>query len=64
MDTVIPGGVPAFEDVEPEVRTAWLGAQKALAWEKAYQGMRANYTVLLPAPPEGAAPPPSSVGTK
>ena len=64
VDTVIPGRVPAFEEVEPDVRTAWLGEQKALAWEKAYQGMRANYTVLLPGPPEGAAPPPSSVGTK
>jgi parvulin-like peptidyl-prolyl isomerase len=49
VDTVIPGRVPAFEEVEPDVRTAWLGEQKALAWEKAYQGMRANYTVLLPA---------------
>jgi parvulin-like peptidyl-prolyl isomerase len=64
VDTAIPGRVPAFEEVEPDVRTAWLGEQKALAWEKAYQGMRANYTVLLPGPPEGAAPPPSSVGTK
>ena len=28
------------------------GEQKAQAWEKAYKAMRANYTVLLPAPPE------------
>jgi parvulin-like peptidyl-prolyl isomerase len=48
VDTLIPGRVPAFEEVEPDVRTAWLGEQKALAWEKAYKGMRANYTVLLP----------------
>ena len=64
VDTVIPGRVPAFEEVEPDVRTAWLGEQKALAWEKAYKGMRANYTVLLPGPPEGAAPASSSAGTK
>jgi peptidyl-prolyl cis-trans isomerase C len=54
VDTLIPGRVPAFEEVEPDVRTAWLNEQKALAWEKAYKAMRANYTVLLPAPP-GAA---------
>ncbi|HQR11300.1 MAG TPA: peptidylprolyl isomerase, partial [Casimicrobiaceae bacterium] len=52
VDTAIPGRVPSFEEIEADVRTAWLGEQKALAWEKAYKGMRANYTVLLPGPPE------------
>ena len=52
VDTVIPGHVPAFEEVEPDVKTAWLAEQKALAWEKAYKDMRAKYTVLLPAPPD------------
>ncbi len=39
------------------MKTAWLGEQKALAWEKAYKAMRAKYTVLLPAPPESAGKP-------
>ena len=64
VDTVIPGRVPAFEEVEPDVRTAWLGEQKALAWEKAYKEMRAKYTVLLPAPPESSAASSSSQTTK
>jgi len=51
VDTVIPGRVPAFEEIEPDVKTAWLNEQKALAWDKAYKDMRAKYTVLLPAPP-------------
>jgi parvulin-like peptidyl-prolyl isomerase len=50
IDTVIPGRVPAFEEIEPDVKTAWLGEQKALAWQQAYKEMRAKYTVLLPAP--------------
>ena len=54
VDTVIPGRVPAFEEIEPDVRTAWLGEQKALAWQKAYKEMRARYTVLLPSPPPDA----------
>jgi peptidyl-prolyl cis-trans isomerase C len=61
VDTVIPGRIPAFEEVESEVKTAWLGDQKAQAWQKAYQTMRAKYTVLLPAPPDkqtASAPPP------
>jgi peptidyl-prolyl cis-trans isomerase C len=54
VDTVIPGRVPAFEEIEADVRAAWLGEQKAQAWAKAYKDMRAKYVVLLPAPPEGA----------
>ena len=52
VDTVIPGRIPAFEEMEPEVKTAWLGEQKAQAWQKAYAEMRAKYTVVLPAPPD------------
>jgi peptidyl-prolyl cis-trans isomerase C len=54
VDTLVPGRVPAFEEMEPEVKTAWLGAQKQEAMRKAYEVMRARYTVLLP-----AVPPPS-----
>ncbi len=50
VDTLIPDRVPAFEEVEDDVRRAWLAEQKAQAWQKAYQEMRAKYTVLLPAP--------------
>ena len=63
VDTVISGRVPAFEEIESDVKTAWLNEQKALAWDKAYKEMRAKYTVLLPAPPDkeaarAPAPPP------
>jgi peptidyl-prolyl cis-trans isomerase C len=61
VDTVIPGRIPAFEEIESEVKTAWLGEQKTRAWQKAYQTMRAKYTVFLPAPPDkqtASAPPP------
>ena len=36
--TVIPGRIPAFEEIEPDVKTAWLGEQKRQAWQKAYAG--------------------------
>jgi hypothetical protein len=55
VDTVIPGRIPAFEEMEPDVKTAWLGEQKATAWQKAYAEMRAKYTVLLPAPSDKEA---------
>ena len=44
VDTVIPGRVPAVEEIEPDVKTAWLADQKRQAWQKAYTEMRAKYT--------------------
>ena len=63
VDTIIPGRIPAFEEMEPDVKTAWLAEQKQTAWQKAYAEMRAKYTVLLPGPldknaSEAPAPPP------
>jgi hypothetical protein len=60
VDTVIPGRIPAFEEIEPDVKTAWLGEQKSTAWQKAYAEMRAKYTVLLPAAPSEAAQAPAT----
>jgi hypothetical protein len=56
VDTFAPGRIPDFEEVEPDVKTAWLTDQKEQAWRKAYDEMRAKYTVVLPAPPEDGAP--------
>jgi hypothetical protein len=52
VDAVIPGHVPPFEEVESDVKKAWHDDQEAQAWEKAYEGMRARYTVLLPSVPD------------
>jgi len=64
VDTVIPGRIPAFEEMERDVKTAWLAEQKQQAWQKAYKEMRAKYAVLLPAPPDNGVsqaptPPPA-----
>ena len=60
VDTVIPGRIPAFEEMEPDVKTAWLAEQKSTAWQKAYADMRAKYSVLLPAAPSEAAQAPAT----
>jgi peptidyl-prolyl cis-trans isomerase C len=59
LDTVIQGRVPAFEEVEQDVKTAWLGTRKQEAWRKAYEKIRSTYTVLLPVPADGASSPAS-----
>ncbi len=48
VDSVVPGRIPVFEEVEPDVKTAWLADQKQYAWQKAYEQMRAKYTAHLP----------------
>jgi peptidyl-prolyl cis-trans isomerase C len=55
VDTVIPGRIPAFEEMEPDVKTAWLADQKKQAWLKAYTEMRAKYILLLPGPSDKEA---------
>lgn len=57
VDSLIPSRIPAFEEIEPDVKTAWLGTRKAEASEEAYKKMRSKYVLALPAPPEGAPTP-------
>jgi len=49
VDSITPGRVPAFEEVEPDVKAAWVGEQRADAKRKAFDAMRARYEVVLPA---------------
>lgn len=48
VDSLTPARVPAFEEVEPDVRTAWIEEQRAEIREKAFEAMRARYEVVLP----------------
>jgi hypothetical protein len=58
VDSVTPGRVPTFEEVEPDVRTAWIEEQRAGIREEAFAAMRARYEVALPKemPAIGAPP--------
>jgi peptidyl-prolyl cis-trans isomerase C len=55
IESIVPGRVPAFEEVELDVKTAWLADQKAIEWQKAYEKMRAKYEIVAPQPPAEAA---------
>lgn len=52
IDSLVPGRQPEFSEIAPDVKTAWLGMQKALAWQEAYDKMRSKYTVVVPVLPE------------
>jgi hypothetical protein len=49
VDSITPGRVPGFEEVEPEVKTEWVAEQRAGAKRKAFEAMRARYELVLPA---------------
>jgi hypothetical protein len=55
--------VPAFEEVEPDVKSEWLMDQRAQAKRKMFDAMRARYQVVLPEAPAGAASRNSSLAT-
>ena len=48
VDAMTPPHVPAFEEVERDVKTAWLEDRRADMREKTYAVMRARYEIVLP----------------
>jgi hypothetical protein len=48
VDAVAPPRVPAFEEVEREVKTAWLEDRRADMREETYEAMRARFEIVLP----------------
>jgi parvulin-like peptidyl-prolyl isomerase len=49
VNSITPGRVPAFEEIEPDVKAAWINEQRADAKRRMYAAMRARYEVVLPA---------------
>ena len=52
IDSLTPGRVPAFEEVEPSVKTEWLADQRGQAKRKMFEAMRSRYQVVLPELPD------------
>jgi peptidyl-prolyl cis-trans isomerase C len=48
VDAIEPGRVPAFEEVEPDVKSAWLDERQREIKRTALEAMRARYTVVVP----------------
>jgi hypothetical protein len=51
VDSAAPGRVPAFEEIEPDIKSTWIAEQRTQAKAKAYETMRARYQVVLPEKP-------------
>jgi parvulin-like peptidyl-prolyl isomerase len=48
LDAIEPGRVPAIEEVEPDVKSAWLDQKRGEFKRVAFDAMRARYTVVVP----------------
>jgi peptidyl-prolyl cis-trans isomerase C len=51
VDSAATSRVPAFEEIEPDIKASWIADQRAQAKAKAYETMRARYQVVLPEKP-------------
>jgi peptidyl-prolyl cis-trans isomerase C len=47
VESMTPARVPAFEEVEPEVRSEWVAEQRTAFKRQAYEAMRARYEIIL-----------------
>lgn len=48
IDSIEPGRVPAFEEVEPEVKSAWLDDRYREVKRASLEEMRSRYVVVVP----------------
>jgi peptidyl-prolyl cis-trans isomerase C len=49
IDSIEPGRIPAFEEVEPDVKSAWVDDRYREVKRVALEEMRSRYTVVVPA---------------
>ncbi len=49
VTSATPGRVPAFDEIEAEIRAAWMEDQRSEARRRAFDAMKARYEVRLPA---------------
>lgn len=64
VEDITPGRVPAFEEIEPQVKREWIATRRAEAKQKMYETLRARYEVVVAAtPPSGAAAAASSAAS-
>jgi peptidyl-prolyl cis-trans isomerase C len=52
VDSLTPGRVPTFEEVEPSlVKSEWIADQRAEFKREAFAAMKARYEIVLPRAP-------------
>ena len=60
VTSVNPGRVPSYDEIEPQIKAAWLDEQRAAARQRAFEAMKAHYEIRLPEAPRIATAPGAS----
>ena len=55
IDSLTPGRIPAFDEIEADVKAEWTAEQRAEAKRKAFEAMLERYEVVLPTMSLGSA---------
>jgi len=55
--SVTPGRVPPYDEIEAQVKAAWLDEQRSAARQRTFEAMKAHYDIRLPPAPLIAAAP-------
>jgi peptidyl-prolyl cis-trans isomerase C len=50
IESIAPGRIPTLQEVEPDVKAAWLTDQKAEQWNATYSKLRSRYAVMVLGP--------------
>jgi len=50
VDSLTPGRLPSFDEVEPAVKSEWQAEQRAEARRKAYEALRGRYEIVVQRP--------------
>jgi len=51
MDSLTPARIPEFDEVEADVKLAWVGEQRAEFKRKAFEAMKSGYEIVIPKAP-------------
>jgi peptidyl-prolyl cis-trans isomerase C len=60
-ESITPQRIPDFDDIEADVKSAWIEERRNAVRVQLYKAMRARYDVVLPVRTQPAAPPASGV---
>jgi peptidyl-prolyl cis-trans isomerase C len=48
MDSITPARVPAYEEIEAEIKTQWISEQRAEVKRRAFESMKSHYIIVMP----------------
>jgi len=51
VESITPGRAPAFEEIEPDIKSGWIEEQRIETRRRTFDAMKARYEVVLPKAP-------------